>query len=352
MKNDSVINQIQFEKSIEKPLEVIAKENREDRYDSWFVEKVISDVCLDISRKYDITLSAAELMLLGGGYNVYTTMNTGVQETLEKYFEDINNFPTEVKSGLNYAMVVTDSKSGNLLGLIGRVGQKMGNKLLNHALVTHIPGSALKPIALYAPLIDNKKINWATVFDDVPVNFISEGEGYREYPRNSPAVYDGLTTISDGLCYSKNTLAVRLCNIIGAKNVFNNLRNNFGFDTLVESKDTITDIATAPMALGQLSRGVSLLKLTESYSVFPGEGVFHEAISYYKVADHNNKIILDKTPSEKRVFKESTSKIMNQMLMRVCDNGTARVITLKDRVNTAGKTGTSGGSKEKISRCS
>lgn len=348
MKSDSVINQIQFEKSIEKPLEVIAKENREDRFDSWFVEKVISDVCLDISRKYDITLSAAELMLLGGGYNVYTTMNTGVQETLEKYFEDINNFPTEVKSGLNYAMVVTDSESGNLLGLIGRVGQKMGNKLLNHALVTHIPGSALKPIALYAPLIDNKKINWATVFDDVPVSFMSEGEGYREYPRNSPAVYDGLTTISDGLCYSKNTLAVRLCNIIGAKNVFNNLRNNFGFDTLVESKDMITDIATAPMALGQLSRGVSLLKLTESYSVFPGEGVFHEAISYYKVVDHNNKIILDKTPSEKRVFKESTSKIMNQMLMRVCDNGTARVITLKDRVNTAGKTGTSGGSKEKV----
>ena len=348
MRSDGLIAEDTYIEATETPLAVISKEDRDDRFDSWFVERVINEVCTDVAEKYDITLSAAELMLLGGGYKIYTTMNTNVQKTLEKYFENTNNFSDEIKSGLNYAMAVTDSESGNLVGIIGRVGKKEGNRLLNHALVPHIPGSTLKPIALYAPLLDSKRINWATVFDDVPVSFTMEGEEYREYPKNSPDIYDGLITVSDGLCYSKNTLAVRLCDIIGAKNVFTNLRDTFGFNTLVEREGSITDIATAPMALGQLSRGVSLLKLTESYSVFSGEGVFHEAVSYYKVLDHNNKIVIDKTPAEKRVFKESTAQIMNLMLMRVSEIGTAKSLTIKNKVNTAGKTGTSGGSKEKM----
>ena len=65
-------------------------------------------------------------------------------------------------------MVVTDAESGYLVGIVGRVGKKNANRLQNHATIPHVPGSALKPIALYAPLIDEGRINWATVFDDVP----------------------------------------------------------------------------------------------------------------------------------------------------------------------------------------
>ena len=136
--------------------------------------------------------------------------------------------------------------------------------------------------------------------------------------------------------------------MMGIKRVFNLLRDKFEVDTLIEGEGGITDIATAPMALGQLGRGVSLLKLTESFSVFAGEGVYREATSYVKVMDHNGKLLLEKTPSEKRIFKESTARLMNQMLMTVVEEGTAKSITLKKGVNTAGKTGTSGGSKDKM----
>ena len=37
----------------------------------------------------------------------------------------------------------------------------------------------------------------------------------------------------------------------------------------------------------------------------------------------------------------------NQLLMTVTEEGTAKALTLKNKINTAGKTGTSGGSKEK-----
>lgn len=347
MRDDGVISNEEYLIARNKPLSVISRENREDRYDSWFVERVIDEVSEDVSAQYGISASAARLMLLGGGYKVYTTMNVEVQKTLEEYFENTDNFPEEIESGLNYAMAVTDSQSGNLVGIVGRVGKKQGNRLLNHAITPHIPGSTLKPIALYAPLIDEGKINWATVFDDVPVSFTEDNGEFREYPRNSPAVYDGLTTVKDGLRYSKNTLAVKLCKIRGTRSVFNSLRDDFGFEHLIESEGSITDIAIAPMALGQLGRGVSLLKLTESYSVFTGDGELREASSYSSVIDHNGKVILEKKQEKRNILKPSTARIINQMLMTVTDDGTAGKITLKTRVNTAGKTGTSGGSFDK-----
>ena len=348
MHSDGVIDDEEYKRATATPLGVIGREDREDRLDSWFVETVIDEVCADLKEKYQLSGSAARMMLLGGGYKVYTTMKPTVQSMLEKYFENTDNFSYEINNGLNYAMAVTDSDTGYLVGIIGRVGRKSGNRLLNHATTPHVPASALKPIALYAPLIDEGKINWATVLDDVPVSFIeSEGE-YREYPKNSPAIYDGLICIKDALRKSKNTIAVRLCNMRTPKAVYNSLKKDFGFDTLIENEGGITDIAVAPMALGQLGRGISLKKLTEAYSVFTGEGEWREACSYLYLIDYNGRVIIDKDQERRQIFKSTTAGIMNQMLMTVTEDGTASKLTLKNRVNTAGKTGTSGGNKDKI----
>ena len=348
MRSDGIITEEEYERAKAAPLYVIPRENRSDRFDSWFVETAIDEIVTDLADKYQISSSAARIMLLGGGYQVYTTMNPFVQNALEKYFENEENLAVETKSGLNYSMVVTDSKTGDLVGIIGRAGKKEGNRLLNHAVVPHIPGSVMKPIALYAPLIDSGRINWATVLDDVPVSFIETEDGYREYPRNSPGVYDGLTTAKDAIRLSKNTVAVRLCNILTPKSVFNSLKEDFGFDTLIEREGSLTDIAVAPMALGQLGRGVSLLKLTESYNVFSGEGVLSKVRSYIRLVDYNGKVILENEPSEKRIFKESTARIMNKMLMTVTESGTAKGISLKEIIDVAGKTGTSGGNRDKM----
>ena len=347
MHTDGVIGDSEYENALNSPLKVISREEREDRLDSWFVETVIDDVTADLSKKYEISTSAARMMLLGGGYRVYTTMDIRVQKILEKYFEDLDNFPKEFDSGLNCAMTVTDSSNGYLIGIVGRVGKKSGNRLLNHATTPHIPGSTLKPIALYAPLLDEGRINWATVFDDVPVSFIEQEGEIREYPRNSPAVYDGLTTVKDALRNSKNTIAVRLCNMRTPRKVFTSLKNEFGFDTLIEREGNVTDIDLAPMALGQLGRGISLRKLTESYSALAGDGVWREACSYLYITDYSGRPIIEKEQGKRKIFKSTTARIMNQMLMTVTENGTAGRLTLKHKINTAGKTGTSGGSRDK-----
>ncbi len=348
MLTDGIIGESEYTKAVNSPLEVIPREEREDRLDSWFVETVIDEVVSDLASQNNISSSAARIKLLGGGYKVFTTMNPCVQSKLEAYFENEENLPPETKNGLNYAMVVTDAKSGDLVGIIGRAGKKSGNRLLNHALTPHMPASALKPLALYAPLIEEKKINWATVFDDVPVSFYEQEEGLREYPQNSPTVYDGLLPVKDALRLSKNTVAMRLCSLRGERKIFQSLRDEYGWDSLIEKEGGLTDIAVAPMAFGQMCKGVSLLKLTEGYSVFNGDGVRSKARSYIAVADYNGNIVLENNSERNRILSESTARIMNQLLMTVTDNGTAKGIKLKDAVQTAGKTGTSSGSRDKI----
>ncbi len=331
---------------------LIEKGESESSYSSWFAETALSDVIRDFAQKYKLSESAARLKVMRGGYNIYTTENAYVQSALDEIFEDPDALPREASSGLGMAMCICDSKTGDLVAIVGSAGQKRANRLLNFANTPHPPGSALKPLALYAPLISEKRINWATVFDDVPVEFYKSGECYTEFPQNSPRVYDGLTTVKDAVRLSKNTVAVRLYEMLGAKRIFDSLRNNFGFDTLVERADgysgTVSDIAPSPLALGQLSYGVSLRALTEAYTVFPREGIFGKGRSYIYVSDKTGRCVLENRQREKRIFTASSARIMNQLLMNVTANGTARSVTLKDMVDTAGKTGTTSDSRDKL----
>ena len=353
MKEAGIITSEEYENAKNEPLTVKEKSDTEHRISSWFAETVNEDVIDALVRERGISRALAENMVYSGGLSIYTTMDADVQRALEDYFENIANFPEEVGDGLDCAMVIYDSVSGDLLGIVGSVGEKRAEQLLNLATAPHTPGSALKPIALYAPLINSRKINYASVFDDSPVVFNKKGDFYVEYPKNYPNVYSGLTTVKDAIRLSKNTVAVKLYNILGAESIYDSLKNDYDFDTLVRRRvtdegKTISDLASSPLALGQLSCGVSLRKLTEAYSVFPGEGVYRKGRSFVAVYDGDGKLILENKPTEKRILRKEAARVMNQLLSTVTESGTAAGITLDRLVDTAGKTGTSGEDKDRL----
>lgn len=353
MLDNGAIGENEYNAAIKEPLNVLPIAQNREAVNSWFLETVNSDVVSALVNKYGITEVAAELMLYKGGLKIYTTESEAVQKKLETYFYDISRFPNEVNNGLEFSMVVCDSLTGNLLGIVGSVGEKKENRILNYALTANTPGSSLKPLALYAPLIDSGRINWATVFDDVPLEFKRNGSGFTEYPKNYPAVYDGLITVKDSLRLSKNTTAIRLYKMLGADNIYRSLKNDFGFDTLLRREigkngTVLTDLAPSPLALGQLTYGVSLRKLTEAYTVFAREGKFREGRSFIAVYDKDGKLLIDNSSQEKSIFSPECARIMNMLLMNVTESGTASKITLKNTVDTAGKTGTSGDDKDRL----
>ena len=353
MYTEGVIDYGEYTDAKSTPVSVIPWEKSERSLKTWFTETVLDDVIRDLMDKYDYSYEAANLFLYKNGASIYTTVNPLVQKELEEYFENYDNFPSECKDGLEYSMVITDARSNLLRGIVGSVGKKSGNGGYNYALTERAPGSALKPLALYLPLINDRKITAATVFDDVPVKFFKNSNGeYTEYPKNYPNVYSGLITVSDAIRLSKNTVAVRLYNMLGAEKVYKYLTENFGFNTLVYSermeKGTLTDLAPSPLALGQLSRGISLRKLTEAYNVFSDEGKFKNSRSYIAVFNADGKTIIESSAKEKRISSPEAARLMTELLKNVVENGTASKITLKNLYDTAGKTGTSGNDRDRL----
>lgn len=332
----------------EQPALTQGSAQKESAYD-WYTETVLSDVIEDLMRECGLSREIATRMTYGGGLSIYTAQNPAIQQVLNAYFSDLSHFPNDAGRGMQYAMAVVDPQSGDLLGIVGAVGKKTGNRLLNYANgALRAPGSALKPLSVYAPALEEGLITWASVYDDVPLS-ISNGIAW---PHNSPMIYSGLTDIRAAVTNSKNTVAVRVLGELGIERSYAYLSRKLGLHTLVRGRylangDKVTDLAPAPLALGQLTDGISVRALTNAYATLANGGVYHPSRSYVLVLDKDGKVLLEKKGSGTRVFSESTASIMTELLRGVVEEGTAKALTLSNIVDTAGKTGTSSEGRDK-----
>ncbi len=314
---------------------------------SWFTEVVIEDVIADLSEKYGLSRAAASRMLYNGGLSVYTTMDKKMQETVEQYYANIENFPkSEEGARADSAAVLIDPKSGRLLAVAGAVGEKKSDRIFNLATqMLRSPGSVIKPITVYAPALEKNLITWASVYDDVPVTFNKEASGYALWPKNNPRVYAGLTTVNTALCKSTNTVAVRILRQLGVQTAFSYAKA-LGISHLIEKEngengEVLSDVALAPLALGAVTRGVSVREMTGAYSALACGGVYHETVSYTAVYDKDGKLLLSHELKGESVFSEDTADVMTRLLQNVVSNGTAKDLTLQKTLPVAGKTGTS-----------
>ncbi len=313
-----------------------------DHPHNWYVETVISDVMHDLMEQYGMSEGTAKGLLYHGGLEIYTLMDTKVQKIMDDCFADAERFKGERGCKIEAGMTICDPYSGDLLGVIGGVGKKEGSRLFNRATDGYYqPGSVLKPLALYGPAVEWNKIHYATAFDDLPQ---PRDGGY--WPHNSPEVYVGRITTHEALAKSKNTVAVALLDLLGKKEVYQHLKTTIGLTGLTDNKE-VTDIADAPLALGQLSYGTTVREMTEAYASFAAGGEIRKSRSYLAVYDSKGEPLLKQKQQAKRVWGEDTAYIMTQMMKEVVEWGTAHRITLKEMVDTAGKTGTSGQDRDK-----
>ncbi len=312
---------------------------------SWYTETVIDDVLSDLTEKGGYSRSAAMRLLYGGGLEIYTLVDPWVQSVMEESFASFS-----VQKGVQYAGTVIDPATGDILGIVGGAGQKEGNRLLNYATAPRAPGSALKPLSVYAPAIDAGIINSATVLDDVPLAF-TEG-GLRAWPKNSPEVYLGLCDLGTAIATSKNTVAVQVLRMLGKEKSYATLSRSLRLSGLVRSGKNseghrLTDLDEAPLALGQLTYGTSVRELTSAYTALSGDGSFKKGRTYLAVYDKNGKVLLTNEAESEQVFKKTTACIMTKEMEGVVNGGTANGVRLPGGIAVAGKTGTTSGGRDK-----
>ena len=343
-----VIDENEYNQAYDKNIQ-LNLQNDKKGINTWYVDMVIEDVIDDLVKAKGYSRELASNLIYTGGLKIYTAMDIEIQSLLEEYYNNVENF---YQSGdgeePQSAMIIINPYNGAILGVAGAIGQKVGNRLQNYATDAQRPaGSVIKPISVYAPALENKIINWATVYDDTPVKFSNTQEPSQAnaWPKNVTRDYRGLTNINYAIEQSVNTVSVKVLDDVGLDTSFDFLKNKLHINSLIETKTlengvTISDKDYAALGLGQFNYGVTLLEMTAAYSIFVNNGIYSKPRSYYKVTDINGNIILENEYQGEVVISEENAIIMTKMLQNVLANGTAKSITLQNKIECAGKTGT------------
>ena len=340
------ITQEEFDAAYDKEL-VLSQSNTTyvEEVKSYYVDLIIDDVTEDLMTKYNWTKEMAQRQIFSGGLKIYTCMDKDIQDCMEYVYSHDEYFPAQSETAIKYesAMVVIDPYNGDLLGIVGGREEKVQRGLNRASGSTRQPGSSIKPISVYAPAIDRGVINWGTPMDDAPANNMIINN--KVWPPNLPAGYEGYISLSHAVAVSKNTTAVRTLQKLTPAYSFRYMYEKLNMHSLVEtyvlpSGQTKTDIDIAPLALGGMTKGVSVYELTAAYSMLVNKGIYSKPRSYSRVTDKDDNIILDNKPERTIVITEETAAIMTKLLMGVVETGTARGLLMKDKIQVAGKTGT------------
>ena len=300
---------------------------------SWFVDQVLRDVSADLAELYSISTKEALTRIYNSGYNIYTTLDPEIQEIAESVYEDrgsLNNLTSVSGQPIQSGITIIDPSTGNIVAMVGKMGEKKGNLEWNFATDTQQPGSSIKPLTAYAPALDAGVVSPATTFDNYPVRLLNGNP----WPKNSPNTYTGWTSVRDGIRSSINTIAVQTLEKVGVTAAYNFATQNLGLSLVPE------DMNVSPLGLGGLTYGLSTVEMAAAYSAFANNGVYNEPKTYVKVLANDNTTVVLENESEQRVaMKETTAYLMTSMLQNAVSNGTGGAARFSG-MHIAGKTGT------------
>ena len=346
MLKQGYINQEQHDEAVAEEL-VFTNSSRDnsdtsDDYYSWFEDQVIRDVVSDLCDKTGYEYDIVYKMVMTGGYQIYSTVNPEVQAAVDAVYEDLQSLPATASSQqLQSGIVIVDNTTGDVVALAGGVGRKQGSLVWNCATQSLLsPGSIIKPVAVYAPAIELGLITPATVMDDTPYSFTDSAT----WPKNLDSTYRGLVSVEEAVAQSINTVPVKLVAQMTPEYSYSFAKDKMGLSTLVSSYQSntgeeLSDVNLWALALGSLTRGVTVRSMTAAYASFANEGVWREARTYTVVKDANGQIILDNTQDSHVAMKDMTAWYITDMLETTVQTGTGTAAQLEN-MTVAGKTGT------------
>lgn len=411
MWQQGVISEEEYRYGAAQPL-VLAEEDstrKTTTVTSYFTDALFTQLVQDIMEKEGCTEAEAQKLIYTGGLTIEATVDTKVQTAMENLMlnEDDAYFPAgwheeEVSSisdddiqvfnedgtpktrtdedGKVYyyrkvrtqAAMVTLDYDGNVIALVGGVGEKTKSLSLNRAYSTvRQTGSTIKPIGAYALGVEYGLVNWSSMLNNSPLyakeDMIIRDEDYcrknglmglsnkqlqaypnawRSWPRNYGSNYGDNMDVPlwNGLARSLNTIAARVGDLVGASNIFNFVYNTLQLDTL----DPINDVGLAQLVMGSQTHGVTPTALAAAFQIFY-DGQYTTPHLYTRVLDRDGNIYLENNATSYQALTSDTAYIMNRMLKNVLYSsvGTAGGrYPNSNGMESFGKTGTASDEKD------
>ena len=290
------------------------------------------DYFSDYQKAYDEAFNKFVNLGLKVETSIDNKIQSKIQEVVNEYLTPYGEINEE--NGLymkQSAVTVIDNLTGEVVGIIGGRGEE-GNTYNRAYLSARQPGSTIKPVVSYIEAYENGYLPESKV-EDSPIN---------NGPKNYDFNYNGMITIRYALEMSKNTIAYKLLDKIGAENSLEKLyAMNFKYLTYQDNNPIIS--------VGGFTRGVTTVEMASAYSTFSRNGEYIKPTNIRKVTRTLSNEVIYENPKEKvRVFDSGASYLMNDTLKGVVSKSYAlgKNGQLRNYKYVAGKTGTTDENKD------
>ncbi len=287
---------------------------------------------------YDEAYAQSRHELYTGGYEIHTTIDLAAQGVLQEIIDEELDFSdARTEEGiyeLQGALTVVDNETGKVVAIIGGRSQEDGSNVysLNRAYQGYAqPGSSFKPLAVYAPALDNGYSDSSTLTS------VNVKQAQKKKISEISKMSGSQMPLRQAVARSDNGCAYWLMSMIGPKTGLSYV-TDMNFTKIVPGDYNMS------AALGGLTHGTTTVEMANAYSTLANHGEYTQTdcIEAFYDADGHDIYV---EPESKEIYSRAAADEMTDVLTEVLKSeyrGTARRINWygNSDIAAAGKTGT------------
>lgn len=294
------------------------------------------DDYLDYLDAYNDCYETCRRKLYTGGYVVRTSLNEEKQALLQNAIDETTAFDEETGSDGVYALqsasVIIDNQSHKVVAIVGGRSQDTEIYTLNRAYQSYRqPGSSFKPLAVYAPALD-QGYTADSLLPNINVS-LAKGAGLA-----AVSLPGSRMRLDQAVERSVNGCAWWLFCSLSPEKALSYVKH-------MEFSRIVPDDHYPASALGGLTYGTTAVEMANGYSTLANLGVFHPATCLTSLKDRDGRELYAEAEPEE-IYAPGAASRMVDILKGVILRGTASSMGWNLDVEAAGKTGTTNGCKD------
>ena len=324
MYEEGYISKAQYDRSIAEEIKVLPKKETESNdYAETYIIKCATESLMKANgfefkttfrttseeekydEEYEEMYSNCKQSLYTGGYRIYTSIDMDLQKQLqESVSSKLSMFTEKTDDGIykvQGAAVTIDNETGRVAAIVGGREEDQEGYGLNRAYQSfRQPGSAIKPLLVYAPALEKGYTPYSTV-DDSRMT----GE---DAVSNAGYSYSGSISLRRAVQKSSNVATYRLYQELGPENCLEYLENmNFkGLDPRDYKYDTT--------CLGGFTNGTTVVEMAAGYATLANDGKYRTPTCIVKITDSDKNVIVPDEQKSHDIYSTNAARMMTDVL--------------------------------------
>lgn len=351
-----IISRVEFANAMEQPLNIV-QETQEGTNENYQMSYAIHCATLELMKlegfdfkytfadkaeydtyqeTYDETYGEVSEKIRAGGYKIYTSLDTNIQnqaqESLDSTLASFTQRQENGKYAIQGAAAIIDNTTGYVVAVIG--GRGADDQFNRAYLSARQPGSSIKPLIDYGPAFDTGEYYPSLVMND------HKWEGG---PDNSGGGFRGNVTIREAVNRSINTIAWQVLQGIGVNNGLEYL-NKMHFQ-----KISWIDNGVEALSLGGFTNGTRVVDMARGYATLANNGLFTDKTCILSIEyKDDGDLLRNQQEWTEQVYEADSAYMLTDVLKGTINEpyGTGHGLGLSGGQIAAGKTGTTNSNKD------